>query len=36
VADAYGGKTMLELIGENRQRELLELVRDSFAWSQAA
>jgi hypothetical protein len=36
TADAYGGKTMLELIGEDRQRELLELVRDSFAWSQAA
>lgn len=35
-ADAYGGKTMLELIAEDRQRELLELVRDSFAWSQAA
>jgi transcriptional regulator with XRE-family HTH domain len=35
-ADAYGGKTMLELIGEDRQRELLGLVRDSFAWSQAA
>jgi hypothetical protein len=25
-----------ELIGEDRQRELLRLVRDSFAWSQAA
>jgi hypothetical protein len=35
-ADAYGGKTMLELIAEDRQRELLGLVRDSFAWSQAA
>src|SRR5215208_6608706 len=34
-ADAYGGKTMLELIAEDRQRELLGLVRDSFAWSQA-
>jgi hypothetical protein len=35
-ADAYGGKTMLELITEDRQRELLGLVRASFAWSQAA
>ena len=35
-ADAYGGKTMLALIAENRQRELLGLVRESFAWSQAA
>ena len=35
-ADAYGGTTMLELIAEDRQRELLGLVRDSFAWSQAA
>jgi hypothetical protein len=36
AADAYGGKTMLDLIVEDRQRELLQLVRDSFAWSQAA
>jgi hypothetical protein len=36
AADAYGGKTMLELIADDRQRELLGLVRDSFAWSQAA
>ncbi len=36
AADAYGGKTMLELIAADRQRELLELVRESFAWSQAA
>jgi hypothetical protein len=35
-AEAYGGKTMLELVAEDRQRELLGLVRDSFAWSQAA
>jgi hypothetical protein len=35
-ADAYGGRTMLQLIAADRQRELLELVRDSFAWSQAA
>lgn len=36
AADAYGGKTMLELVAEDRQRELLQIVRDSFAWSQAA
>jgi hypothetical protein len=35
-AEAYRGRTMLELIAEDRQRELLGLVRDSFAWSQAA
>jgi hypothetical protein len=35
-AEAYGGETMLELITADRQRELLALVRDSFAWSQAA
>ena len=35
-ADAYGGKTMLELIAANRHRELLELVRDSFDWASAA
>jgi hypothetical protein len=35
-ADAYGGRTMLELVSEDRQRELLGLVRESFAWSQAA
>jgi hypothetical protein len=35
-AEAYGGKTMLELIAEDRQRELLALVRGSFDWSQAA
>lgn len=35
-AEAYGGRTMLELIAADRQRELLERVRDSFAWSQAA
>jgi hypothetical protein len=35
-ADAYGGKTMLELIAEDRHRELLELVRDSFDWTSAA
>jgi hypothetical protein len=35
-ADAYGGKTMLELIAADRHRELLELVRESFDWSSAA
>ena len=35
-ADAYGGKTMLDLIGAGRHRELLELVRDSFDWASAA
>jgi DNA-binding XRE family transcriptional regulator len=35
-ADAYGGKTMLELIAADRHRELLELVRASFDWATAA
>jgi hypothetical protein len=35
-AEAYGGLTMLELIAADRQRELLDLVRASFDWSQAA
>jgi hypothetical protein len=35
-AEAYGGQTMLELIAADRQSELLELARESFAWSQAA
>ena len=35
-ADAYGGLTMLEMIRQDRHRELLELVRQSFAWSTAA
>jgi hypothetical protein len=35
-ADAYGGKTMLELIAADRHRELLEFVRDSFDWASAA
>jgi DNA-binding XRE family transcriptional regulator len=35
-ADAYGGKTMLELIAADRHRELLEIVRDSFDWASAA
>ena len=35
-ADAYGGKTMLELIADDRHRELLDLVRASFDWASAA
>ncbi len=35
-ADAYGDKTMLELIAADQHRELLALVRDSFDWSTAA
>jgi hypothetical protein len=35
-ADAYGSKTMLELIAEDRHRELLELIRESFDWASAA
>ncbi len=35
-AEAYGGQTMLQLVAADRHRELLALVRDSFAWSQAA
>lgn len=35
-ANAYGGLTMLELMAADRQRELLELARVSFAWSEAA
>jgi hypothetical protein len=35
-ADAYAGKTMLDLIREDRHRELLGLVRDSFDWASAA
>jgi hypothetical protein len=35
-ADAYGGRTMLELIAADRQSELLALTRESFCWSQAA
>jgi hypothetical protein len=35
-ADAYGGKTMLELIAAGRHDELLERVRESFDWASAA
>jgi hypothetical protein len=35
-ADAYGGRTMLELIAADRHRELLELIRESFDWASAA
>jgi hypothetical protein len=33
---AYGGKTMLELIEEDRHLELLQLTRDSFDWATSA
>jgi hypothetical protein len=36
AAEAYGGKTMLELIAADRHGELLELVRQSFDWASAA
>jgi hypothetical protein len=35
-ADAYGGRTMLELIAADRHDELLRIVRDSFDWHTAA
>ena len=35
-ADAYGGRTMLELIAADRHGELLQSVRDSFDWQTAA
>lgn len=35
-AEAYGGKTMLQLIAADRHGELLELVRASFDWASAA
>ena len=35
-ADAYSGETMLELIADDRHRELLAQVRDSFDWASAA
>lgn len=35
-ADAYGGRTMLDLIAGDRHRELLDSVRASFDWSTAA
>jgi hypothetical protein len=35
-ADAYAGKTMLDMIAEDRHRELLDITRASFDWSQAA
>jgi hypothetical protein len=36
AADAYGGLNMLEMIAADRHNELLDSVRNSFAWSQAA
>jgi hypothetical protein len=35
-AAAYGGHTMLQMIADDRHRELLESVRDAFDWSQPA
>jgi hypothetical protein len=35
-ADVYGGLTMLKMIEQDRHRELLGLVRQSFDWSTAA
>ncbi len=35
-ADAYSGLTMLEMVKDDRDRELLELTRRSFDWSGAA
>ncbi len=35
-ADAYHGRTMLDLIAEDRHRELLEITRASFDWTTAA
>jgi DNA-binding XRE family transcriptional regulator len=36
AAPAYGGKTMLELVAEDRHDELLETTRRSFDWATAA
>jgi hypothetical protein len=35
-ARAYGGLTMLEMVASDRHHELIEDVRDSFEWSDAA
>lgn len=35
-ADAYAGLTMLDMVREDRHRELLDSVRESFDWSTAA
>lgn len=35
-ADAYGGRSMLDMIAEDRHEELLERVRDSFDWAATA
>jgi hypothetical protein len=35
-ADAYGGLTMLDLISQGRERELLDITRRSFDWATAA
>jgi hypothetical protein len=36
AAEAYGGKTMLELVAADRHTELLAKVRESFDWATAA
>jgi hypothetical protein len=35
-AEAYGGRSMVEMIAEDRHEELLERVRDSFDWAAIA
>lgn len=35
-ADAYGGLSMLDLIRQDRHRELLDITRSSFDWATAA
>jgi hypothetical protein len=35
-ADAYGGRTMLQMIAADRHAELLASVRGSFDWARAA
>jgi hypothetical protein len=35
-SEAYGGRSMLELIANDRQGELLDSVRRSFDWAWSA
>jgi DNA-binding XRE family transcriptional regulator len=35
-AEAFGGRTMLELIATDRHREVLELLHEGFDWASAA
>jgi hypothetical protein len=35
-AEAYGGRSMIDMIAEDRHEELLEQVRDSFDWAATA